>query len=156
MLISDQINLQFVNPLVGPNISDWGPRFPDMSDLYALGLQELAQKAARNADVTLHQGVYASILGPNLETKAEYSMLGIMGVDAIGMSTTLEAIAAHHMGVAVCGFSIITDECFPETLVPVSIEDVLAAAALGGPKLKAIVEGLVISLGTSQIRDVET
>ncbi len=143
MLIEDQINLQFVNPLVGPNLDDWGPRFPDLSDLYNGVLQSLAQSVAASAGIELKSGVYASILGPNLETKAEYKMLGVMGVDAIGMSTTLEAIAAHHMGVSVCGFSIITDECFPETLVPVSIEDVLEAAAIGAPKLKRIVEGLI-------------
>ncbi|NNE36049.1 MAG: purine-nucleoside phosphorylase [Rhodothermales bacterium] len=150
MSIDDQINLQFVNPLVGRNIDEWGPRFPDMSDLYARDLREVAQAVASSAGVQLHSGVYASILGPNLETKAEYTMLGRIGVDAIGMSTTLEAIAAHHMGVRVAGFSIITDECFPETLVPVVIADVLQAAATGGPKLSAIVEGMVKQLGKQE------
>lgn len=148
MVIEDHINFLGDNPLVGQNVDGWGSRFPDASDLYDRRLVEMATACARALDVDLKRGVYGSILGPNLETKAEYTMLGALGVDAIGMSTTPEVTAAKHMGLAVCGFSIITDECFPETLQPVSIDDVIAAAGVGGPRLKSIIVEMIRRIGS--------
>ena len=143
MLITDHINLQGFNPLVGPNVDDWGPRFPDMSQPYSHSLKEKARHIALEEGIDLRQGVYVSVLGPNLETKAEYRFLKLIGADAVGMSTVPEVIAAVHMGLEVAAFSVITDECFPDALEPVSIPEILAAAAKAEPKLTQITKGLV-------------
>ena len=143
MLISDHINLQGVNPLTGGNIPEWGPRFPDMSDPYNSRLRALAHESALNNRIYLHEGVYVSVTGPNLETRAEYRFLRMIGADAVGMSTVPEVIVANHAGMRCAAISVITDECFPDSLQPVSIEDVLAAAGEAEPKLTSIMKGLV-------------
>jgi len=145
MVITDHINLQGFNPLVGPNVDEWGPRFPDMSQPYSDSLSEKARALALKAGIELRQGVYVSVLGPNLETRAEYRFLKLIGADAVGMSTVPEVIAAVHMGIEVVAFSVITDECFPDALEPVSIPEILAAAAEAEPKLTEITKGLVSS-----------
>ncbi len=144
MLITDHINLQGANPLEGPNENDWGPRFPDMSEPYDVELRGLAEKSALERGIKLHQGVYVAVVGPNLETKAEYRFLRAIGADVVGMSTVPEVIAARHMNLKTMAISVITDECFPDALQPISIEHVLAAAAEAEPKLTAIMKSVVM------------
>ncbi|MFK7845922.1 MAG: purine-nucleoside phosphorylase [Rhodothermales bacterium] len=144
MLITDHINLQGANPLEGPNEDDWGPRFPDMSEPYDLELRALAEKSALEQGIKLHQGVYVAVVGPNLETKAEYRFLRAFGADVVGMSTVPEVIAARHMNLRTMAISVITDECFPDALQPISIEHVLAAAAEAEPKLTAIMKSVAM------------
>lgn len=151
MLFTDHINLQGVNPLVGPNIDEWGPRFPDMSEPYDLGLRALAERQALELGIKLHQGVYVAVEGPNLETKAEYRFLRMIGADVVGMSTVPETIVARHMGMRVLAVSAITDECFPDALEPVSLEDVLAAAAEAEPKLTKLMKSVVQIVGENVV-----
>ncbi len=147
MLVTDHINLQGANPLVGPNDEAWGPRFPDMSAPYDEGLRRLAEEAALERAIKLQQGVYVAVEGPNLETRAEYRFLRLIGADAVGMSTVPEVIVARHMGLRCLAVSVITDECFPDALAPVSIEDVLAAAAAAEPELTAVMRAVVQATG---------
>ena len=145
MLIKDHINMMGQNPLEGPNVDEWGPRFPDMSDPYRESLRALVRKEANDASIPLHEGVYVSVVGPNLETKAEYTMLRLMGADVVGMSTVPEVLAARHMGIDVLAFSVVTDECFPDELQPVTLEDVLRAANAAAPVLIRLI-GRVLRL----------
>jgi purine-nucleoside phosphorylase len=138
MLITDHINLQGANPLEGPNVEEWGPRFPDMSEPYDREFQDIAERSALEMGLRLVQGVYVAVVGPNLETRAEYRFLRGIGADVVGMSTVPEVIVARHMGLRVLAFSVITDECFPDALEPVSIEDVLAAARAAEPGLRRL------------------
>lgn len=147
MLFTDHINLQGANPLVGPNDEAWGPRFPDMSEPYDLELREIAERKALELGIKLQQGVYVAVLGPNLETKAEYRFLRLIGGDVVGMSTVPETIVARHMEMRVLAMSVITDECFPEALEPVSLADVLAAAGKAEPKLAAVMKAVVEEIG---------
>ncbi len=135
MLITGHINLQGENPLQGANEDDWGPRFPDMSEPYDVDLRKIAEETALERGIKLHQGVYVAVVGPNLETKAEYRFLRTIGADVVGMSTVPEVIAARHMDIRTMAISVVTDECFPDALEPISIEHVLAAAAEAEPKL---------------------
>jgi purine-nucleoside phosphorylase len=143
MVISDHINLLGDNPLVGPHVPEWGARFPDMSAAYYPALREIAHDVARKQKTTLQEGVYAAVMGPNLETRAEYVMLRKMGADVVGMSTVPEVIVARQSGLRVLGLSIITDECVPETLQEASLEKILAVAAIAEPKLTALVRGVM-------------
>lgn len=143
MLIEDHINLLGDNPLVGPNLDELGPRFPDMSAPYDPGLRGLALEVANELGIQLRAGVFVAVTGPNLETRAEYRMLRTMGADVVGMSTVPEVIAARHMGMRVMGVSIITDECFPETLEEADIGKIIATAKLAEPKLTALVQGVL-------------
>ncbi len=147
MLLSDHINLQGVNPLVGPNVDEWGPRFPDMSEPYDPNLRRYAMQVAQTHAIQLHEGVYVSVLGPSLETRAEYKFLRTIGADVVGMSTTPEVTVARHMNLRVMAVSVITDECFPESLQPLTLEHVIAAAGLAEPKLSAIMAGVVEKIG---------
>ena len=151
MLLSDHINLQGVNPLVGPNVDAWGPRFPDMSEPYDVTLRQAAVKVAKSHSIKLHEGVYVSVLGPNLETRAEYRFLRTIGADVVGMSTTPEVTVARHMNLRVMAIGVITDECFPDTLQPVTLKEVLAAAGTAEPNLTAIMSGIVRILGSSMV-----
>ena len=146
MLLSDHINLQGVNPLVGPNVDAWGPRFPDMSEPYDVALRARAKQIADEHAIRLHEGVYVSVLGPNLETKAEYRFLRAIGADVVGMSTTPEVTVARHMDLRVMAVGVITDECFPDSLQPVTLEEVLEAAGIAEPKLTTIMSEMVVSL----------
>ena len=152
MLLSDHINLQGVNPLVGPNVDAWGPRFPDMSEPYDVALRARAKQIADENAIKLHEGVYVSVLGPNLETKAEYRFLRAIGADVVGMSTTPEVTVARHMDLRVMAIGVITDECFPDTLQPVTLEEVLEAAGIAEPKLTTIMSEVVLSLDEDQSR----
>jgi purine-nucleoside phosphorylase len=141
MLISDHINLLGDNPLIGPNDERLGPRFPDMSEPYDEGLRALARKVAADRGVTLREGVYVAVPGPNLETRAEYRFLRAIGADVVGMSTVPEVIVAVHSGMKVLGLSIITDMCIPDELEPASLTKILAVAAAAEPNLTAVVRG---------------
>jgi len=146
MLITDHINFLGDNPLIGPNDDELGPRFPDMSDPYTNRLREIAQNVALENSLKMHEGVYLAISGPMLETKAEYRYMRQLGADVVGMSTVPEVIAATHMGMDVLGISVITDECFPDSLQPVVLEEIFAAAAQAEPKLTQVIIGVLEKL----------
>ncbi len=143
MVITDHINLLGDNPLIGPNDETLGPRFPDMSEPYSRELIALADRVALDQQIHLEHGVFVAVPGPNLETRAEYRFLRLIGADAVGMSTVPENIVANHMGLRVLGFSIITDECFPDSLQPANVEEIIAVAARTEPQLTAIMKGVV-------------
>lgn len=127
MLIDDHINLLPDNPLRGKNLDAFGPRFPDMSRPYSEFLNNKLLEIAGREKVMLHKGVYASVMGPNLETRAEYRMYGSFA-DAVGMSTVPEVIVANHMGLPCAAISVLTDECDPDHLEPAKLEDILEIA----------------------------
>ncbi|WP_354358952.1 purine-nucleoside phosphorylase [Pedobacter sp. UYP30] len=146
MIISDHINLQPDNPLRGLNESELGPRFPDMSEPYKRSIIKKAITVAKNVDVVCHKGVYVAVTGPNLETKAEYKYLRLIGADAVGMSTVPEVIVANHAGIPVFALSVLTDEGFAEDLQPFSLTDILATAAKAEPKMTEILTRLIATL----------
>ncbi|MGK9477029.1 purine-nucleoside phosphorylase [Melioribacter sp. OK-6-Me] len=146
MLIVDHINLLGDNPLIGPNEDQLGPRFPDMSEPYSKELIKLAEEAALRNKIRIQKGVYVAVPGPNLETRAEYRFLRTIGADVVGMSTVPENIVANHMGMKVLGISIITDECFPEALKPVSLDEILQAANEAEPKMTLIMKEVIEAL----------
>ncbi len=128
MLLDDHINLLPENPLTGKNIDELGPRFPDMSCPYSPVINHKMETAAQLLNITLHKGVYAVVSGPNLETRAEYRYLGLIGADVVGMSTVPEVIIANHMGLPCAAVSVVTDLCDPDNLVPAKLEDILETA----------------------------
>lgn len=146
MIMADHINLLGDNPLIGKNEDELGPRFPDMSEPYSLELIELAEKVALENNIKVQKGVYVAVAGPNLETRAEYRFLRNIGADVVGMSTVPENIVANHMGIKVLGISIITDECFPESLKPVNVEEIIATAMETEPKMTLILREVVKGL----------
>ncbi|MDB5142849.1 MAG: purine-nucleoside phosphorylase [Mucilaginibacter sp.] len=146
MAIEDHINLQPLNPLIGRNEEELGPRFPDMSQPYRRDLVDNALNIASANNITCHKGVYVAVTGPNLETKAEYRYLRIIGGDAVGMSTVPEVIVANHMGLPVFAISVLTDEGFPDILQPVSVEEILAVAHEAEPKMTLILKKLIAGL----------
>ena len=143
MLIADHINLLGDSPLIGPNDERFGARFPDMSAPYDGGLRGLAREVAQGSGITLREGVYVAVTGPNLETPAEYRMLRTLGADVVGMSTVPEVIVARHAGMRVLGVSIITDMCLPDALEPATLERILEAARGAEPRLTALVRGVL-------------
>jgi purine-nucleoside phosphorylase len=143
MIMKDHINMLGDNPLIGKNDEELGPRFPDMSEAYNNELIKLAESAAKELNINVHKGVYVAVPGPNLETKAEYNFLRAIGADVVGMSTIPEDIVANHMGMKVLGISIITDECFPETLKKVNVEEIIAAAMAAEPKMTLIMKEVI-------------
>lgn len=143
MLITDHINLLGDNPLSGPNDDRLGPRFPDMSRPYDDELRAVARAIAREQKITLREGVYVAVPGPNLETRAEYHLVRALGADVVGMSTVPEVIVAVHGGMRVLGVSIITDEAVPETLQATTLEQVIAAANAAEPSLTSLVRGII-------------
>jgi len=149
MVITDHINLLGDNPLIGSNDESLGPRFPDMSEPYSKKLISLAEDVALGLKIRVERGVFVAVPGPNLETRAEYRFLRLIGADVVGMSTVPENIVANHMGMSVLGFSIITDECFPDTLKPTGVDEIIAIAAATEPKLTAIMKGVVERLPVS-------
>jgi len=146
MVIDDHINLQPQNPLIGRNEDELGPRFPDMSQPYLRTLVAKALDIAKANNIVCHKGVYVAVTGPNLETRAEYKYLRIIGGDAVGMSTVPEVIVANHMGLPVFAISVLTDEGFPEELHPVSIEQIIAIAQEAEPKLTLILKELIAGI----------
>ena len=143
VLLSDHINLLGDNPLVGPNDERLGPRFPDMSAPYDPALRAVARAAALELGITLREGVYVAVPGPNLETRAEYRMLRGMGADVVGMSTVPEVIVASHAGMRTVGISIITDQCLPDALEPADIGRIIATAGRAEPSLTRLITRLV-------------
>jgi purine-nucleoside phosphorylase len=143
VVIEDHINLMGVNPLIGPNDERLGPRFPDLIEPYDRTLQALALKVAIEENIVAHRGVYVAVPGPNLETRAEYRFLRGIGADVVGMSTVPEVLVAVHAGLRTLGFSIITDLCLPDALVPVKIDEILAVAREAEGKLRRIVRGVL-------------
>lgn len=143
MLIDDHINLMGANPLVGINDDALGPRFPDMSRPYDAELIDEALEIARREDFAAHKGVFVAVLGPNLETRAEYRFLRSIGADAVGMSTVPEVIAAVHCNLRVLGCSIITDMCLPDALHAVDVADIIATANAAEPKVRKIILGVL-------------
>ncbi|MGY3090381.1 purine-nucleoside phosphorylase [Hymenobacter sp. UYAg731] len=148
MLIDDHINLQPTNPLIGANLDEMGPRFPDMFTPYDADLLRRAEAAAQALGQagTTRRGVYASVPGPMLETPAEYRYLRTIGADAVGMSTVPEVIAARHLSLPVLAVSVITDLCAPGHLKPVVLADIFAAAAAAEPRLTALIKAVVAGL----------
>jgi len=147
MLIRDHINmpgLAGASPLVGPNDERFGERFPALAQAYDAGLRALARSvAARVSDITLHEGVYTMVGGPNYETGAELKFLGIIGTDAVGMSTVPEVVVARHMGMRVLGLSLITNAATGDETQEVNHAEVLAVADAARPKFAALVRGIV-------------
>lgn len=146
MLISDHLNLLGDNPLVGANDATLGPRFPDMSAPYDAALRALAHEVALERGIRLREGVYVAVPGPSLETRAEYRMLRALGADVVGMSTVPEVIVAVHGGMRVLGLSLITDQCLPDALQPVSVEQIIAVANAAEPRLTEVVSGVMARL----------
>lgn len=146
MIMKDHINLLGDNPLIGKNEDTLGPRFPDMSEPYSNELIKLAETAAKENKIKVQKGVYVAVPGPNLETRAEYKFLRATGADVVGMSTIPECIVANHMGMQVLGMSIITDECIPETLKAVNLEEIIAAAMEAEPKMTLIMKEVIKKL----------
>ncbi len=143
VLLDDQINLLGDSPLIGPNLDELGPRFPDMSAPFDPGLQRLAMEAALEQGVQLRRGVYAAVPGPQLETRAEYRMLRRMGADVVGMSTVPEVIAARHMGMRVLAVSIITDQCLPDALKAVDVREIIETAKAAEPKVTRLARTVI-------------
>lgn len=146
MLIEDHIHLQSSNPLIGKNFEEMGPRFPDMSAPYDEHLRNEIKKIAFDLSIPIKEGVYASVNGPMLETRAEYRYLRTIGADAVGMSTTPEIIVARHMNMRCVGISVLTDECDPDNLLPVTLEEIIAIAENADPLLSKIISRLISTL----------
>lgn len=138
MLIRDHIALFAPNPLIGPNIEELGTRFPDMSAVYDSELQDMIRKAARDNHIFLQEGVYAQLTGPSFESPADVRAMRVLGSDAVGMSTVVEAIAANHMGLKVCGISCICNLAAGMTSNPLSHEEVQEAADMAAPNFKKL------------------
>jgi purine-nucleoside phosphorylase len=147
MVISDHINLTGRTPLLGQNADELGPRFTDLTDVWAPRLREWLHAAGRAEGVALDEGIYVGLLGPNYETPAEVRMLRTMGADAVGMSTVLEAIAARWIGLEVCGVSLVTNAGAGYDGVPLVHEEVLAAGEEAGPRLAKVLHRFIEELG---------
>lgn len=144
MILEDHIYLQYENPLTGPNLDEMGPRFPDMSAPYDAALMKKALAIAKELGFRARTGVYASVPGPNLETKAEYRYLNIIGADAVGMSTVPEVLVAVHCGLKVFAISVITDKNFPiDEVEAVTVEEVIKVALATEPKMTEVVKRLI-------------
>jgi purine-nucleoside phosphorylase len=143
MLLDDHINLLPDNPLRGENFDMFGPRFPDMSRPYSKKLNNKLRQIARAKKITLNEGVYAAVAGPNLETRAEYRYLRTIGADAVGMSTVPEVIVASHMDLPCCAISVLTDDCDPDNLQPVDLATIVKVAGRAEPKLTKLYVELI-------------
>jgi len=146
MLIEDHINLQGGSPLAFKNVAEFGDRFVDMSEPYDLKMRKLSENIAEREHIPLQKGVYASVVGPQLETKAEYRMLKILGADAVGMSTVPEVIVANHLRLPILAVSVLTDECDPDHLQPVNIMEIIEIAGKAEPKMIKLFKELIKEL----------
>ena len=143
MLISDHLNLLGDNPLVGENVEEWGPRFPDLTQAYDLAWRELAEEVALRQGLTLRHGVYVAVKGPSLETPAETRFLRLIGADAVGMSTVAEVIAGVHAGLRILGISIISNVNLPDAMAAITIEDVVATVGRAESRLVQLLTGFL-------------
>ncbi|WP_318345956.1 purine-nucleoside phosphorylase [Flagellimonas baculiformis] len=146
MLIEDHINLQGGSPLAFKNVSAFGDRFVDMSEPYDLDMRKKIEAIAQKENISIKKGVYASVVGPQLETKAEYRMLKMIGADAVGMSTVPEVIVANHLRLPIVAVSVLTDECDPDNLQPVNVEEIIAIAGKTEPKMIQLFTELIKQL----------
>ncbi|WP_375238513.1 purine-nucleoside phosphorylase [Aurantibacter sp.] len=146
MLIEDHINLQGNSPLAFKGVEEYGERFVDMSQPYSLSINTKFNAIAKANNINLHKGVYASVFGPQLETRAEYRMLKIIGADAVGMSTVPEIIVANQLKLNVAAISVLTDECDPDNLKPVDIAEIIAMATKAEPEMITLFKELIKSL----------
>ena len=146
MLIEDHINLQGSSPLAFKGVSKLGERFTDMSQPYDSEINSKLKSIAKAHNITLHQGVYASVVGPQLETRAEYRMLKIIGADAVGMSTVPEIIVANHLNLKAAAVSVLTDECDPDNLKPIDINEIITMANRAEPDMITLFKELIKSL----------
>jgi len=143
MLIEDHINLQGSSPLAFKNVAEFGDRFTDMAEPYNVGMRRKLIEIATRENINLREGVYASVVGPQLETRAEYRMLRIIGADAVGMSTVPEVIVANHLRLPIVAISVLTDECDPDNLQAVDIEEIIAIAGATEPKMVKLFKELI-------------
>jgi purine-nucleoside phosphorylase len=143
VVIDDHINLMGDNPLIGINDDRLGPRFPDMCAPYDRALGEVALEIARRENFVAHRGVMVAVAGPNLETRAEYRFLRMIGADIVGMSTIPEVVVAVHAGLRTVGLSIVTDMCLPDALKPAVVSEIIATANHAEPKLRTLVKGIL-------------
>ncbi len=139
MLITDHISCFAPNPLIGANIDEFGCRFPDMSHVYNPELCDIIRKTAKECDIPLHEGVYVQLTGPSFEAPAEIKMLRTLGIDAVGMSTVVEAIAANHMGMKICGISCVANLAAGMTDQPLTHEEVQEAADMAAPLFRRLI-----------------
>ena len=146
MLIDDHLNLQGSSPLAFKGVELLGERFADMSLPYDVDINHKFKAIAKANNIKLHEGVYASVVGPQLETRAEYRMLKILGADAVGMSTVPEIIVANHLGLKVAAVSVLTDECDPNNLKPVDISEIIAMAGKAEPNMITLFKALIKTL----------
>lgn len=146
MLIDDHINLQGGSPLAFKGVEELGERFIDMSQPYDEAMNTKIEEIASANNINLHKGVYASVVGPQLETRAEYRYLKIIGADAVGMSTVPEIIVANQLQLPVAALSVLTDECDPDNLKPVNIPDIIAQAGKAEPQMITLFTELIKSL----------
>lgn len=146
MLIDDHINLQGSSPLAFTGVEQLGERFTDMSAPYHAPINTMLQTIAQKHKITLHKGVYASVVGPQLETRAEYRMLKIIGADAVGMSTVPEIIVANHLKIKAAAVSVLTDECDPNNLKPINIPEIIAMAKKAEPNIIILFKELIKNL----------
>ena len=147
MMIEDQINLMGDNPLIGINDDRLGPWFPDMCEPYTQALVDRALSIGRQEDMVVHKGVFVAVAGPNLETRAEYRFLRLIGADVVGMSTVPEVIVAVHSGMRVVGFSVITDMCLADALEPANVDEIIKVAGEAEPRLTKLVMGVLAAEG---------
>ena len=143
MLFNDHINLLGGSPLAFNGVEHLGNRFVDMSSPYDTTMNQRLKQVAKSLNITLHEGVYAAVIGPQLETRAEYRMLKILGADAVGMSTVPEVIVANQLKLPVIALSILTDVCDPDHLDPIDIPDIMAQAAKAEPHLIKLLKSLI-------------
>ena len=146
MLLEDHINLQGSSPLAFKNVSEFGDRFVDMAAPYDKAMSARLEQIASDKGIKLHKGIYAAVVGPQLETRAEYRMLKIIGADAVGMSTVPEVIVANHLRLPVVAVSVLTDECDPENLEAIDIQEILAIADKAEPKMIELFKALIKDL----------
>ncbi len=146
MLVEDHINLQGGSPLAFKNVAEFGDRFVDMSEPYDPEMRRKIEQIATEHGISLQKGVYAAVVGPQLETKAEYRMLRIIGADAVGMSTVPEVIIANHLRLPVVAVSVLTDECDPDNLEPVNVSEILEVAGRAEPKMITLFTELISML----------
>ena len=149
MMLTDHIMTLFPNPLIGANINELGPRFPDMTEVYSKELNAIIRDTAARLGTPLHEGVYCQLTGPTYETPAEVRMVSLLGADAVGMSTACEAAAARHMGLKVCGISCITNQAAGISPVPLSHEEVGETGARVGPIFRKLVRESIAAMGSA-------